>query len=117
LLLAELREHEDSQGHLQRALAQFFLTNNILVSFTVGITVTVAALMLRAQPPTAAALTYLATLIAFLLVSYRVAHIRFQVMARALWAARRRRLEETMPAHAQRRPRRRNRTRERRNAK
>lgn len=33
LLLTELREKEDSQGHLQRALAQFFLTNNTMVSF------------------------------------------------------------------------------------
>ena len=39
------------------ALAQFFLTNNILVSFSVGITVAVAALILRAQPSSGAALT------------------------------------------------------------
>ncbi|OGR28901.1 MAG: hypothetical protein A2X83_08370 [Desulfuromonadales bacterium GWD2_54_10] len=37
LLLAELQENEDSQGHLQRALAQFFLTNNSLVSFSAGL--------------------------------------------------------------------------------
>lgn len=104
LLLAELREHEDSQGHLQRALAQFFLTNNILVSFTVGIVITVAALKLNAKPPAGAVLVYLAALIACLAVSYSVARIRFQVMAKALWAARRRRLEEARPLRARQRP-------------
>jgi hypothetical protein len=94
LLLAELREHEDSQGHLQRALAQFFLTNNILVSFTVGIVVSVAALAISAQPARPVALVYVAALLACLVVSYRVARIRFEVMAKALWAARRRRLEK-----------------------
>lgn len=102
LLLAELREHEDSQGHLQRALAQFFLTNNILVSFTVGIAITVVALALGDRPPAGVALIYLAALVVFLLASYRVARIRFQVMARALWAARRRRLEETAGPRKQR---------------
>lgn len=103
LLLAELREHEDSQGHLQRALAQFFLTNNILISFTVGIVVTVVTLRLNAEPPTVAVLTYLAALVACLVVGYSVARIRFQVMAKALWAARRRRLEEAPPQRARQR--------------
>jgi hypothetical protein len=37
LLLAELREGEDSHGPLQRAIAQFFLSNNAVVSFSIGI--------------------------------------------------------------------------------
>ena len=42
LLLAELRDGEDNQGHLQRASAQFFLTNNSLVSYFVAICVTLS---------------------------------------------------------------------------
>ncbi len=95
LLLAELREKEDSQGHLQRALAQFFLTNNTMVSFAAGFIFTVVLLfqnnsrdlyhLLRGS-------AYLMALIACLIVSYCVARIRFEVMAKALWAARRRRI-------------------------
>lgn len=95
LLLAELREKEDSQGHLQRALAQFFLTNNTMVSFTAGFIFAVVLLfqnspldlyhMVRGS-------AYLMALTACLLVSYCVARIRFEVMAKALWAARRRRI-------------------------
>jgi hypothetical protein len=39
-------------------------------------------------------LDYIAFLVICLLILYRVACIRFQVMTNALWAARRRRLEE-----------------------
>lgn len=93
LLLAELRENEDTQGHLQRALAQFFLTNNTMISFTAGIAATLLV-MWRAQGANIAmALAYVAVLAACLVVSYAVARIRFEVMAKALWAARRRRIE------------------------
>lgn len=98
MLLAELDEHEDTQGHLQRAVAQFFLSNNTLVSFAIGICVTLALLIQaagRAEAATLAELAgsaYLAGLVAALVVSHEVAVIRFGVMGKALWAARRARL-------------------------
>jgi uncharacterized membrane protein YdcZ (DUF606 family) len=95
LLLAELREKEDSQGHLQRALAQFFLTNNTMVSFAGGLIFTVILLFqkdARDLNHILRATAYLMTLLACLGVSYLVARIRFEVMAKALWAARRRRI-------------------------
>ena len=89
LLLAELQEHEDSQGHLQRALAQFFLTNNTLVAFAAGIVASFA--FMQQSGVTAGGVVYVLVLALCLLVSFRVARIRFGVMAKALWAARRRR--------------------------
>jgi hypothetical protein len=93
LLLAELREHEDAQGHLQRALAQFFLTNNTLISYASGIVATLLIGWYTAGSDTLMAQIYLAVLAVCLLVSFKVARIRFEVMAKALWAARRRRIE------------------------
>ena len=89
LLLAELQEHEDAQGHLQRALAQFFLTNNTLVAFAAGIAASVGFMLHSGL--TAPGVAYVAALALCLGVSFRVARIRFLVMAKALWAARRRR--------------------------
>lgn len=94
ILLAELREEEDTQGHLKRALAQFFLTNNTLISFLVGIIV--AEIMVIVDPTLTAILKggiFILILLGCLWVTYRVARIRFEVMAKALWAARRRRLQ------------------------
>ena len=92
LLLSELGEHEDAQGHLKRALAQFFLTNNTLVSFGLGILFAGVMCLLC---PSWAALgrfgVYGCILGICLVISYRVAVIRFQVMGKSLWAARRRR--------------------------
>jgi len=95
ILLSELREDEDTQGHLKRSLAQFFLTNNTLVSFLAGILLTLIALAVF--PSWEASLRagfYILVLLIFLLVSFKVARIRFEVMGKALWAARRRRLNE-----------------------
>ena len=91
LLLAELQENEDTQGHLQRALAQFFLTNNSLVSLGAGIAVSLALLWHSAAAHTGAGVVYVVLLTLCLLVSFLVERIRFEVMAKALWAARRRR--------------------------
>jgi len=93
LLLAELREHEDAQGHLQRALAQFFLTNNTLISYASGIAATLLVGWHTAGSDTLRAQIYLGVLVTCLLVSFKVTRIRFEVMAKALWAARRRRIE------------------------
>lgn len=93
LLLSELREGEDSHGHLQRVLSQFFLSNNTMVSFAAGIALTTYGLIAtsRLRP---FGLTYLLMLSACLVITFLVVRIRFNVMARALWAARRRRLED-----------------------
>lgn len=94
ILLSELSEDEDSQGHLKRALAQFFLTNNTLISFASGILLTIATLALfYDQEALIRASLYILFLLIFFLVSFKVARIRFEVMAKALWAARRRRLK------------------------
>jgi hypothetical protein len=94
ILLSELQEDEDTQGHLKRSLAQFFLTNNTLISFSAGILLT---LIILAVFPSLEALLraslYILVLLIFFLVSFKVARIRFEVMAKALWAARRRRLK------------------------
>lgn len=99
LLLAELRENEDSQGHLQRTLAQFFLTNNVLVSFCLGLLVSIWRMIHVDLSFWPRSLGYIAFLLICLLILYPVACIRFKVMTNALWAARRRRLEEQHGRH------------------
>lgn len=93
LLLAELRDDEDSQGHLKRVLAQFFLTNNTLVSYGAGIVAAGVFVALQPQRDVfVRGAAYILVLACCLLVSYRVARVRFEVMTKSLWAARRRRL-------------------------
>ena len=94
LLLSELRADEDSHGHLQRALAQFFLSNNVTVSLLIGIVVALYELIAIDARHVASATGYLLLLTMFLVVTAAVARIRFEVMTKALWAARRRRLED-----------------------
>ncbi len=92
ILLSELEEKEDAQGHLKRALAQFFLTNNSLVSFGLGIAFAVLIYALCPSWPALGRLFICLGLLGLCLVlSYKVAVIRFGVMAKSLWAARRRR--------------------------
>ena len=93
LLLAELREGEDHHGHLQRALAQFFLSSNTMVSYAAGSLATLW-LIVAYGCATSLAWGYLALLLACLAVTTKVVRIRFEVMAKALWAARRRRIED-----------------------
>lgn len=92
LLLAELRNDEDSHGHLQRALAQFFLSNNTMVSFAVGIVGTLWHVVIAPAQVLGAQFVYLFLLTACLVVTVKVVRARFVVMTKALWAARRRRL-------------------------
>lgn len=93
VLLAHLDEDDDSQGHLKRAAAQFFLTVNTLVSFTAGVT---ACLVLVLADPSLEVLLrsglYAVGLLALLWISFEVAKSRFDLMAWSLWAARRRKL-------------------------
>lgn len=97
LLLAQLKELDDAHGHLQRALAQFFLSNNTLVSFATGLAVTLLAL--GAGGKVGGGMVYLGVMVACLGVTYQVAVIRFEVMAKALWAARRCRAASRPAAH------------------
>jgi len=96
LLIAQLKNDDDAHGHLQRALAQFFLSNNTLVSFSAGIAATLLALWLNGDADLTGGLVYLGVMAACLLVSFQVAMIRFEVMTKALWAAHRCR-PATMP--------------------
>jgi hypothetical protein len=101
LLLAELWDTEDAHGHLQRALAQFFLTINTMISFAAGI-VAIPLIMWHGQwNNLLPGIVCVGAIAACLLVSYRVACIRFEVMAKALWAARRRRLHREKTPTAQ----------------
>jgi hypothetical protein len=85
ILLAQLTENEDSQGHLKRVVAQFFLTNNTLVSFCIGIIVSL--ILATGENPRAEYLYYYTIGLFFcLLVSYWIAVIRFRVMAKSIWA-------------------------------
>ena len=93
LLLAELRENEDSQGHLQRCLGQFFLTNNVIVSFSLALIITIWRMIHIEVDYWPVSLKYICFLIISLIILYIVSYIRFDVMTKALWAARRRRLE------------------------
>ncbi len=96
LLISKLSEHEDSQGHLKRALAQFFLSNNTLVSFTIGIVVGIGLLLwgIFGVPKTfdwhllINFIIFELMMILFLIVSFKVAHIRFYVIGKALLATR-----------------------------
>lgn len=108
VLLAELREDEDAHGHLQRALAQYFLTNNVLISFLIGIFSSFVLLVdywINFDIPQEAfielillpSIIYIFMLLILLCVTFNVSVTRFQVMAKSLWAARRlrvRHLEE-----------------------
>jgi hypothetical protein len=87
LLIAQMKESDDAHGHLQRALAQFFLSNNTLVSFAAGLAATLIAL--GAGGDVHGGLVYLGLMVACLLVTFQVVMIRFEVMAKALWAVHR----------------------------
>jgi hypothetical protein len=93
-LLVRLEKDDDAYGHLERAVAQFFLTNNTLVSFGVGIVATVAimAVSVGVRGPTTEVLLrgglYLGGMSAALAVSYVVAIARFRVLAKSAWSLR-----------------------------
>lgn len=94
LFLVRLGEGDDHYGHLERSVAQFFLTTNTLVSFGAGIVATVGlvaiAVAMGTITPDLLARSALAmgVLLAALWVSYRVAIARFQVMVLSSWSLR-----------------------------
>jgi hypothetical protein len=94
LLLVRMRDGADPYGHLERAVAQFFLTNNTLVSFGAGIAATVGLVGVSIATQGAdldvlvRAVLYLVGLTAALAVSYHVAVARFRVMTLSTWSLR-----------------------------
>lgn len=94
LLLVRIQEGEDAYGHLERAVAQFFLSNNTLVSFGIGIVTTVGLLgiSLVAQEFSFGVLSrsglYLGGLVIAFSISYYAAIARFQVMTVSAWSLR-----------------------------
>jgi uncharacterized membrane protein len=94
--LAEMKKDDDAHGHIRRAVAQFFLTINTLVSFLIGIIVALAiALFERGQGGKLykQAGIYIALMVGCFIVSYLVAKIRFREMARSVWTFRNRKDE------------------------
>lgn len=91
-LAVRLTETDDAHAHLERAIAQFFLTINTLVSFSAGILVVVvlvgASIVTGGVTPGVLLRggLYLGVLIAFLWASYRTAIARFEVMAVSIYS-------------------------------
>jgi hypothetical protein len=95
ILLAEIGEGEDTQGHLQRALAQFFLSVNTLVSYSSGIAFSLIVFSLCPSTPALGRLAaYVGVLVLCVVATHRVAVSRFRIVARSLWATRRRRITQ-----------------------
>lgn len=93
LLLAELRADDDTRGHLERAVAQFFLTVNTIVSFGFGLLATGALVAVeRDAEATARGAVYAAAVLVVGVVSWQVAKSRFELMGWSLSATRRRRM-------------------------
>lgn len=93
LLLAEFRDDDDPHGHLERAITQFFMTVNVGVAFASGILVAVVlAAVERETSAVVRAAGYSAGLAVAVLMTWRVAISRFELMGWSLAAARRRRV-------------------------
>lgn len=96
-LLARMEVDDDAHGHLRRAVAQFFLTLNTLISFGAGVLAAWGATVIPALTSSAAGVQgtlsmragfYTLIMIGCLTLSYPVAVIRFREMARSVWAVR-----------------------------
>lgn len=95
VLLAELREGDDVHGHLERAVTQFFLTVNTLVSFASGIVATLLLAAFHGTPHlTTRAIVFSLALVVALAVTWGVAVSRFELMGWSVAAARRRRARD-----------------------
>jgi len=82
VLLAQMGEKDDAQGHLKRALAQFFLTINTLISFAIGVLLSLVLIVFGHIVLIYHAVGFLLAFAA----SFAVARIRFRDMVRSLWA-------------------------------
>jgi hypothetical protein len=109
-LLVRLTGTDDAYGHLERSIAQFFLTINTLVSFSIGIVATalVVAVSVLVRGPTTGVFVrgglYLGVLALALVVSHAVAVARFEVMAKSTWSLRTRPERRTADAASPSRP-------------
>lgn len=89
--LAGMKKDDDAHGHLRRAITQFFLTLNTLISFLIGAIVAFAIAFLGKPQNTLVhnkAGIYIAFMTLCLILSYLVAKIRFREMGRSIWATR-----------------------------
>ena len=94
-LLARLNSEDDAHGHLQRTIAQYFLTNNTLTSFVIGVVITfILALHPNGAGISNEVILYLVFLVLCILLSYTVAVIRFREMAKSIWAVKKVKDEE-----------------------
>jgi hypothetical protein len=97
LVLTSLGEDEDPHGHLQRIVAQFFLTLNSLVALIAGIAA-VAVLVVVTPDRVGYGAIYAASLLVGVIAVHQVAANRFALMGWGLWATRRRRARAGGPA-------------------
>lgn len=94
ILIAEFEESEGVKQHLERVLAQFFLTNNTLVSFSGALIFSVLLAFLYPQAwGSPKFYVYLSSVFLALIVSWKVARIRFTAMTMFLWAVRRKKMK------------------------
>lgn len=90
-ILAEMKEIDDAHGHLRRAIAQFFLTLNTLISFLIG-AVVAFVIAFFGKPESVMgherAGIYITFMALCFIASYIVTRLRFREMARSIWAVR-----------------------------
>jgi uncharacterized membrane protein len=89
--LAGMTKDDDAHGHHRRAVAQFFLTLNTLVSFLLGIIVALVIALAessRGGIVFRSAGIYIGLMVGCFIVSYAVTRLRFREMARTIWATR-----------------------------
>lgn len=94
IILAKMKDKDDPQGHLRRAVAQFFMTMNVMISFLAGMVVVVITVSLSLITVvetdglwSSAAIYFLFMMVCLGLI-YPVTIIRFREMARSIWAVR-----------------------------
>ncbi len=92
--LVSMGPEEDPNSHVERAVAQFFLSNNALVAFGAGLLATIGLGSWRAlsgtltAPMLWSAGAYVLGLVVFLIAVYRITRVRFRVMGKAIWTLR-----------------------------
>jgi hypothetical protein len=101
LLLVELGTEDDTQCHLNRILAQFFLSNNTMVGFFISLVLAlVLSFVNREAWLSVYYYVYILFLMAFIFVSWNTTCTRFIVMTKSLWALRRKKMIEKRKSHS-----------------
>lgn len=98
--LVSMGPEDDPNSHVERAVAQFFLSNNALVAFGTGLVTTFGLASWSALTGTLtgpvlwSAVAYVIGLAVFLIAVYHITRIRFRVMTKAVWTLRNQPLTE-----------------------